>query len=125
MPNQASKVARGWRSIGANIVKLAQDTDTLEAANGRINVSLKDENALAEYKNQHSGEKYLVNRAKGLGEQDPEELEACLLAPSTRNVQQITVDDAKAANNLFEIFMGTAVVPRREYILAHSEEGEL
>jgi TP901 family phage tail tape measure protein len=44
MPNQASKVARGWRSIGANIVKLAQDTDTLEAANGRINVSLKDEN---------------------------------------------------------------------------------
>ena len=88
-------------------------------------IYLKDENALAEYKNQHSGEKYLVNRAKGLGEQDPEELEACLLTPSTRNVQQITVEDAKSANNLFEIFMGTAVVPRREYILAHSEEGEL
>ena len=88
-------------------------------------IYLKDENALAEYKAQHAGEKYLVNRAKGLGEQDPEELEACLLTPNTRNVQQITVDDAKTANNLFEIFMGTAVVPRREYILAHSEEGEL
>ena len=44
MPNQASKVARGWRSIGANILKLAQDTDTLEAANGKVKVALKDSN---------------------------------------------------------------------------------
>ena len=44
MPNQASKVARGWRSIGANILKLAQETDTLEAANGKVKVALKDSN---------------------------------------------------------------------------------
>ena len=88
-------------------------------------IYLRDEEALNEYKEQHSGEKYVINRAKGLGEQDPEELEECLLNPQTRNVQQITVENAKAAGNLFEIFMGTAVVPRREYILAHSEEGQL
>ena len=44
MPNQASKVARGWRTIGANILKLAQDTDTLESANGKVSVALKDSN---------------------------------------------------------------------------------
>lgn len=42
MPNQASKVARGWRSIGANILKAAQESDTFEAANGKVNISLRD-----------------------------------------------------------------------------------
>ena len=42
--------------------------------------------------------------------------------PATRNVEQITVEDVKKADQLLEILMGTAVPPRREYILAHSEE---
>ena len=64
----------------------------------------------------------MINRNKGLGEQDAGELEECLLNPNSRNIAQITVKDAKEANKLFEIFMGPAVVPRREWILAHSEE---
>lgn len=44
MPKQASKVARGWRTIGANIVKLAGDTDTLSSANGKVSVALKESN---------------------------------------------------------------------------------
>lgn len=43
MPNQASKVARGWRTIGANVVKLAEANDTWVAANGRVNIALKNE----------------------------------------------------------------------------------
>ena len=42
LPNQASKVARGWRTIGANILKLAQSEETLEAANGKVNISMRD-----------------------------------------------------------------------------------
>ena len=42
LPNQASKVARGWRTIGANVLKLAQSEETLEAANGKVNISLRD-----------------------------------------------------------------------------------
>ena len=80
---------------------------------------------LEQYKLAHVGENYLVNRNKGLGEQNPDELEECLLKPETRNVIQITVEDAKEADKLFEIFMGTSVPPRREYILAHSEEGNI
>ena len=65
------------------------------------------------------------NNGDYVGEQDPEELAECLLEPATRNVAQITVEDATAADNLFEIFMGSAVPPRREYILKHSEEAEI
>jgi DNA gyrase subunit B len=46
----------------------------------------------------------------------------CILDPTTRNIEQITVEDVKKAEQLFEILMGTAVPPRREYILTHSEE---
>ena len=57
-----------------------------------------------------------------VGEQDSEELGECILDPATRNIEQITVEDVKKAEQLFEVLMGTAVPPRREYILTHSEE---
>lgn len=87
-------------------------------------IYLRDGIELEEYKIQHSGESYLVSRNKGLGEQDPEELGQCLLEPETRNVQQIIVSDYNETSKLFDIFMGTAVPPRRAYILEHSEEAE-
>lgn len=84
-------------------------------------IYLRDAAALAEYKDSHKGEKYLVNRNKGLGEQDAQELEECLLNPETRNVVQIVVEDIEKADRLFDILMGTSVPPRREYILKYSE----
>lgn len=87
-------------------------------------IYLRDGIELEEYKTQHSGESYLISRNKGLGEQDPEELGQCLLEPETRNVQQITVSDYNETSKLFDVFMGTAVPPRRAYILEHSEEAE-
>ncbi len=87
-------------------------------------IYLRDGIELEEYKAQHSGESYLVSRNKGLGEQDPEELGQCLLEPETRNVQQIIVSDYNETSKLFDVFMGTAVPPRRAYILEHSEEAE-
>ena len=87
-------------------------------------IYLRDGIELEEYKIQHNGESYLVSRNKGLGEQDPEELGQCLLEPETRNVQQIIVSDYNETSKLFDIFMGTAVPPRRTYILEHSEEAE-
>lgn len=87
-------------------------------------IYLRDGIELEEYKNQHNGESYLVSRNKGLGEQDPEELGQCLLEPETRNVQQIIVSDYNETSKLFDVFMGTAVPPRRAYILEHSEEAE-
>ena len=85
-------------------------------------IYLKDENELEQYKIQHQGEKFLINRNKGLGEQDPEELEPSLLNPKTRNINQIIVPDKTQADILFETFMGTSVPPRRAWLLQHSEE---
>lgn len=88
-------------------------------------IYIKDAVALEEYKQQHYGEEFQVNRNKGLGEQDASELGDCLLDPQTRNVNQITVNDIEKTEKLFEIFMGTSVPPRREYILQFSEEASI
>lgn len=88
-------------------------------------IYLRDIAALENYKNQHQGEKYLVNRNKGLGEQDSDELAECLLNPGTRNVAQITVSDIQATDKLFDILMGPSVPPRREYMIKHAEEANI
>lgn len=85
-------------------------------------IYLKDDKELEEYKKAHENEKYLINRNKGLGEQDSSELGPCILDPETRNVAQIGVEDKTKADELFDILMGTIVAPRREWLLAHSEE---
>ena len=88
-------------------------------------IYLRDAAALEEYKEKHMGEKYAVNRNKGLGEQDADELEECLLNPETRNVKCITVEDKEKAHKLFEILMGPSVPPRRDYVLKYAEDARV
>ncbi len=85
-------------------------------------IYLRDAAALEEYKLTHKGEKFQINRNKGLGEQDPDELEECLLNPDTRNVAQITVANEKEAYKMLDILMGSSVAPRKEYILNNAED---
>ena len=85
-------------------------------------VYLKDYEALTLYNKAHKNESYVVGRLKGLGEMAPEEAKYCLLDPSTRNVQEIIADKDKEISDLLEIFMGTSVDPRRQYLLNHIEE---
>ena len=85
-------------------------------------IFLKDQSALEKYKVEHQGEKYLISRNKGLGEQDPEEIYEALLNPETRNVEQLQIVDKVATANLIECLLGPSVPPRREYLLKHSEE---
>lgn len=59
---------------------------------------------------------------KGLGEMDVEETEETLTDPSQRIIKQITVDDIKATDMLFENLMGQAITPRKVYIKEHSKE---
>ena len=87
-------------------------------------IYLKDSNALEEYKKENVGKKYLVNRNKGLGEQDADELAECLLNPETRNIKQVAVSDRAKASELIETLMGPSVPPRRQWLIEHSEEAE-
>jgi DNA gyrase/topoisomerase IV subunit B len=86
-------------------------------------IYLKDDAALEEFKSQHANKKYTINRLKGLGEMSPEETEI-LVDPKQRIIKQITVDDVKAADLLFDQLMGTGVAPRKQYIQEHSKEAE-
>lgn len=85
-------------------------------------IYLKNDEELEEYRKTHVGKKYQVGRMKGLGEMSNEETEQTLTDPDKRIIKQISVSDIKAADRLFEDLMGTAVVPRKEYIRKHSEE---
>lgn len=83
---------------------------------------LKNDAALEEFRKKNVGKKYTVNRLKGLGEMDVEETEETLTNPEKRIIQQITVEDIKAADILFEQLMGTGVAARKQYIKEHSKE---
>lgn len=85
-------------------------------------IYLKDAGALEQYKLQHQGEKFQINRNKGLGEQDSTELHEALLDPATRNIAKLVVEDEQKTAILIETLLGPSVPPRRAFLLEHAEE---
>ena len=83
---------------------------------------LKNDEALEEFKKKNVSKKFQVNRMKGLGEMSVEETEETLTDPANRIIKQITVEDDKSTDILFEQLMGTGVTARKTYIKEHSEE---
>ncbi len=83
---------------------------------------LKDDAALEEFRAKNKDGKYQVNRLKGLGEMSVEETEETLTDPDNRIIKKITIEDVKAADELFETLMGSSASLRKEYIKNHSEE---
>ena len=85
-------------------------------------VYLKNDEELAEFVAANKGKKYQVSRFKGLGEMSAEETEDALVHPETRTIKQLTVEDFKATDILFDQLMGTAAAPRKKFIQEHSKE---
>jgi DNA gyrase subunit B len=65
-----------------------------------------------------------VQRFKGLGEMNPEQLWDTTMDPDNRILKQINIEDAAAADKMFNVLMGDAVEPRKEFIKEHSPEAE-
>ena len=84
-------------------------------------IYLKNDAALEEYRASHKNKKYQVRRLKGLGEMDAEET-TILVDPNERIIHQVTVEDVKAADKLFDDLMGTQIIPRKRFIQQHSKE---
>ena len=66
-----------------------------------------------------------IQRFKGLGEMNPEELWETTMDPAHRVLKQVNIDDAEEANKIFDILMGSEVPPRKSFIQSNAKLAEI
>ena len=85
---------------------------------------LYDDKALERYRKKHTGP-FTLQRYKGLGEMDAEQLWETTLDPKRRLLKLVEIEDARMASSVTEMLMGTEVPPRRAFIYENATEAEL
>ncbi|MBP3217990.1 MAG: DNA gyrase subunit B [Lachnospiraceae bacterium] len=85
---------------------------------------LYDDFALAKYRKTHKGS-FTLQRYKGLGEMDPEQLWETTLDPARRRLRLVQIEDIRMANETTELLMGVEVPPRKAFIHAHATDAEI
>lgn len=85
---------------------------------------LYDDKALEKYRKTHKGP-FTLQRYKGLGEMDAEQLWETTLDPERRLLKLVEIEDARMASSVTEMLMGTEVPPRRAFIYENATEAEL
>ena len=86
---------------------------------------LYDDRALEQYRKSHKSGSFTLQRYKGLGEMDAEQLWETTMNPETRRMKKVEIEDARLASNVTEILMGSDVPPRRAFIYEHARDAEL
>ena len=85
---------------------------------------LYDDKALEKYRKTHKGP-FTLQRYKGLGEMDADQLWETTLNPETRKLKQVEIEDARYASDVTAMLMGTDVLPRKKYIYEHAQDALL
>ena len=86
---------------------------------------LYDDKALERYRRTHKPGSFTLQRYKGLGEMDAQQLWETTLNPETRMMKRVEIEDARLASSVTEILMGSEVPPRRTFIYEHARDAEL
>ncbi len=85
---------------------------------------LYDDAALERYRKRHTGQ-FTLQRYKGLGEMDAEQLWETTLDPERRILKKVEIEDGRMASDVTEMLMGNEVPPRRAFIYEHARDAEL
>ena len=85
---------------------------------------LYDDKELECYRRSHTGD-FRLQRYKGLGEMDPEQLWETTLDPERRVLKRVEIEDARMASEVTEMLMGSEVPPRKQFIYDHANEAEI
>ena len=85
---------------------------------------LYDDKALERYRKRQKGP-FTLQRYKGLGEMDAQQLWETTLNPDTRMLKRVEIEDARLASSVTEILMGSQVPPRKAFIYEHAKDAEL
>ena len=86
---------------------------------------LYDDVALEKYRKKNEGKSFTLQRYKGLGEMDAEQLWETTLDPERRKLKLVEIEDALMASEVTELLMGSDVAPRKQFIYKHAREAEL
>ena len=86
---------------------------------------LYDDKALEKYRRTHKPGSFTLQRYKGLGEMDAQQLWETTLDPKTRMMKRVEIEDARLASNVTEILMGSDVPPRKQFIYEHAQDAQL
>jgi DNA gyrase subunit B len=120
----------GWITVGRQLFNMVDFRRALEnrrqlleleeapyrVVEGEKEVTIHSKRDLLEYLREQGKKGLSIQRYKGLGEMNPEQLWQTTMSPEKRTLLQVTVDDAVEADTIFTILMGDKVEPRREFI---------
>ncbi len=86
---------------------------------------LYDDKALEKYRAKHPDGTFTLQRYKGLGEMDAQQLWETTLDPERRVMKRVEIEDARLASEMTELLMGSDVGPRRDFIHDHADEAQI